>query len=110
VADLVERCCRHAHAIASGIAALPGACMVWEPTINQGLVRFTDPRPGATQQDHDLRTDAVADAVVAGGEAFFSNTTWRGQRCMRISVCNWQTGDGDVQRAVAAVARVQAAA
>jgi glutamate/tyrosine decarboxylase-like PLP-dependent enzyme len=108
VADLVERCCRHAHAIATGIAALPGACMVWEPAINQGLVRFTDPRPGATEQDHDLRTDAVADAVVAGGEAFFSNTTWRGRRCMRISVCNWQTSDSDVQRAVAAVAHVLA--
>jgi glutamate/tyrosine decarboxylase-like PLP-dependent enzyme len=105
VAALVERCCEHARAIAVGIAGLPGAHMVWEPIINQGLVRFTDPRPGATEQDHDAWTDAVAGAVVAGGEAFFSNTTWRGMRCMRISVCNWQTGAGDVERAVAAVAR-----
>ena len=99
VAELVERCCEAAHGIAIGIAALPGAQLVWEPSINQGLVRFLDPA-GA----HDARTDAVCEAVVAGGEAFFSNTTWRGKRCMRISVCNWQTSKSDVARAVAAVA------
>ncbi len=106
VAALVERCCEAAHAIATGIGALPGAELVWEPRINQGLVRFIDPHPGATQSDHDRRTDAVCDAVVAGGETFFSNTTWRGMRCMRISVCNWQTDEGDVARTVAAVAAV----
>lgn len=108
VADMVERCCEHARAIVNGIAALPGAQLVWEPVINQGLVRFLDPQPGATQADHDAWTDRVSDAVTAGGEAFFTNTTWRGQRCMRVSVCNWQTSARDVERAVAAVARVLA--
>ena len=108
VADMVDRCCNHAHRIVTGIAALPGAQLVWEPRINQGLVRFLDPRPGATQSDHDKWTDHVSDAVVAGGEAFFTNTTWRGKRCMRVSVCNWQTSAGDVERAIAAVARVLA--
>ena len=105
VAALVERCCQAAHDIATGIAALPGAQLMWEPRINQGLVRFLDPRAQATEADHDLRTDAVCAAVVAGGEAFFSNTTWCGQRCMRISVCNWQTSESDVARSVAAVAQ-----
>ena len=108
VADMVDRCCNHAHRIVTGIAALPGAQLVWEPRINQGLVRFLDPRPGAMQSDHDQWTDHVSDAVVAGGEAFFTNTTWRGKRCMRVSVCNWQTSAGDVERAIAAVARVLA--
>jgi glutamate/tyrosine decarboxylase-like PLP-dependent enzyme len=98
VSELVERCCEAAHAIATGIAALPGAELVWEPQINQGLVRFLDPNG-----DHDKRTDAVCEAVVAGGESFFSNTTWRGKRCMRISVCNWQTSENDVARSIAAV-------
>lgn len=106
VAAMVECCCDHARAIVNGIAALPGAALVWEPVINQGLVRFLDPRPGATQADHDKWTDHVSDAVVAGGEAFFTNSTWRGQRCMRVSVCNWQTSARDVERAVAAVGRV----
>lgn len=105
IAALVERCCAAAHALVTGIAALPGAELVWEPRINQGLVRFLDRRAGAGERDHDRRTDAVSSAVVAGGEALFSNTTWRGKRCMRVSVCNWQTGDADVARAVAAVAQ-----
>jgi glutamate/tyrosine decarboxylase-like PLP-dependent enzyme len=104
VAALVERCCDAAQRIANGIAALDGAEMVWEPRINQGLVRFIDQRPGASEANHDAFTDDVVAAVVSGGEAFFTNTTWRGKRCMRISVCNWQTGESDTERAIAAVA------
>jgi hypothetical protein len=44
--------------------------------------------------------------VLASGEALFSNTTWRGKRCIRVSVCNWQTNAQDVARAVAAVGSV----
>jgi hypothetical protein len=80
--------------------------MLWEPTINQGLLRFLDPAPAATEADHDRFTDAVTGAVLASGEALFSNSTWRGKRCMRVSVCNWQTNAHDVQRAVAAVGKV----
>src|SRR5215218_3406663 len=105
VADLIERCCRHAYAIVTGIGELAGAEVLWKPTINQGLVRFLDQRPGATQEDHDRRTDAVIAEVLKTGEAFFGGTTWRGRRAMRVSVCNWQTSDEDVQRVVRAVAR-----
>jgi len=65
-------------------------------------VRFLDPAPGAAEADHDRRTDAVVAAINATGEAFFSGTTWRGRRAMRISVCNWRTDAADVARAVAA--------
>jgi glutamate/tyrosine decarboxylase-like PLP-dependent enzyme len=98
VAELVERCCRHAHSLVTRIGSLPGAEMLWEPVINQGLVRFGD----------DRRTDEVIAAIVATGEAFFGGTTWRGRRAMRVSVCNWQTSDQDVDRAVKAVAAVLA--
>ncbi|MCE3605006.1 aminotransferase class V-fold PLP-dependent enzyme [Massilia sp. P8910] len=103
---MIERCCAAAHALVTGIVALPGVELVWEPQVNQGLVRFPDPTPGATQSDHDRWTDEVTSAVLASGEALFSNTSWRGKRCMRVSVCNWQTGNADVARAVAAVAQV----
>jgi glutamate/tyrosine decarboxylase-like PLP-dependent enzyme len=92
VASLVERCCDLARALVLGIGGLPGAEVVWEPTINQGLVRFGDER----------RTDAVIAAILRTGEAFFGGTTWRGKRCMRISVCNWQTCERDVERAIRA--------
>jgi len=106
VEDLVDRCCRHARAIVEGIGALPGTEVLWTPDLNQGLVRFLDPRPAAGGAAHDARTDAVIAAINASGEAFFSGTTWRGKRAMRVSVVNWRTTKQDVQRALAAVAAV----
>ena len=41
----------------------------------------------SSEQDHDRRTDETIERIVATGEAFFGGTTWRGKRCMRISVC-----------------------
>jgi hypothetical protein len=66
-------------------------------------VRFPDPRPSATDADHDRHTDAVIAAILKTGEAFFGGTTWRGSRAMRVSVCNWQTSEADVDRVVEAV-------
>jgi aromatic-L-amino-acid decarboxylase len=86
----------------TGIGRLPGAEVLWEPVINQGLVRFLDPKG----QDHDRRTDDVIAAIVKTGEAFFGGTTWRGMRAMRVSVCNWRTSEQDVQRTIDAVAKV----
>ncbi len=106
ITDLIERCCRHAQTLVTQIGRLPGAEVVWAPQINQGLVRFLDGRPGATEAHHDLRTEAVIAQIAETGEAFFSGTTWRGQRCMRVSVSNWQTSEQDVARTIAAVERV----
>jgi glutamate/tyrosine decarboxylase-like PLP-dependent enzyme len=106
IAELVERCCRHAHALVTRIGALEGAEMMWEPRINQGLLRFPDPRPGATETDHDTHTDRVIEKIVKTGRVFVGGTTWRGRRCMRISVCNWQTSEADVDTAVATVGDV----
>ena len=108
IADLVERCCKHAHSIVTGIGKLEGAEMLWEPTINQGLVRFLDRSPNATEEDHDRRTDEVIAAILKTGEAFFQGTTWRARRAMRVSVCNWRTSDEDVDRVVNAVKKVLA--
>lgn len=101
VAALVERCCDYARALVNGIGALPGAEVVWEPTINQGLVRF---------HGDDARTKAVIAAILRSGDAFFTPVTWRGKQCMRVSVCNWRTTSADVERAITAAARAIAAA
>ncbi|MEA2723802.1 MAG: hypothetical protein QOH59_1573, partial [Gemmatimonadales bacterium] len=105
LADLIARCCRHAHDIVTRIGALPNASAICIPQINQGLVRFHDARPGATEQDHDKRTDEVMAAINATGEAFFTGTNWRGKRCMRVSVSSWRTTADDVDRSVAAAKR-----
>lgn len=109
VAAMIERCCEHAHEIAVGIGKLQGAELLWEPTLNQGLVRFPDARASATEQDHDSHSEKIIAAITATGEAFFAPTTWRGMRCMRVSVCNWRTSAEDVRRAVAAAQRVLSA-
>jgi glutamate/tyrosine decarboxylase-like PLP-dependent enzyme len=74
--------------------------------LNQGLVRFRDPRAGASEDDHDKFTDRVIAGINATGEAFFSGTTWRGRRAMRVSVVNWRTSERDVERAIAAAKSV----
>lgn len=106
VEALVDRTCAHAAAIVGGIGDLTNAEILWQPHLNQGLVRFLDPRANASEADHDVRTDLVIAAVNQTGEAFFSGTTWRGKRAMRVSVVNWRTNDADVERTVAAVASV----
>ena len=105
VEALVDRSCGFCADLVAQIGALPGAEVVWTPTLNQGLVRFRDPA-GSSDSDHDAYTDAMIAAINATGEAFFSSTTWRGRRAMRISVVNWRTTAADVARTVAAVARV----
>jgi glutamate/tyrosine decarboxylase-like PLP-dependent enzyme/organic hydroperoxide reductase OsmC/OhrA len=104
--DLIDRCCAHAHSIVTGIGALPGTEILSVPQLNQGLVRFLDPRPQATQEDHNAHTDSVIAAVNASGDAFFSGTTWRAKRAMRVSVVNWRTTADDVRRTIAAVESV----
>jgi hypothetical protein len=79
--------------------------VLWQPVINQGLVRFLDPRPEADDRDHDHYTDIVIGRLASRGEAFFTGTTWRGSRAMRVSVLNWQTQNSDIQRAIDAVRR-----
>ncbi len=108
LAELVDRTCRHAQAIVTGIGALPEAVLVANPGLNQGLVRFRSPAPGATDADHDRRTDEVIAALNASGAAFFGGVTWQGRRCMRVSVCNWRTDEADVARTVAAAKAVLA--
>ena len=106
IARMIERCCAHARSLVTEISRLPGAELAWEPQINQGLVRFLDLRVGSSQYDHDRRTDEMIAKINSAGDAFFSGTTWRGRRAMRVSVCNWQTTDDDVKRTVGSIARL----
>jgi len=108
VENLIDRTSRHCHSIAAGIGRLPGAELLWEPQLNQGLVRFLSPEAGATDNDHNARTDAVIAAINDSGEAFFSGTTWKGLRAMRVSVVNWRTDEEDVRRTIEAVKTVLA--
>ena len=98
IAGIVERCCAHAERLVRSIGELPGAEVVAKPVINQGLVRFLW-RGG----NHDQFTDEVIRRIQSRGVAWFGGSTWRGMRVMRISVCNWLTGDDDIARTIASV-------
>ena len=105
VTSLVERSVDHCINLVDGIGTLPGADVVWRPTINQGLVRFLAERPGASEEEHDQRTEEVIARINQSGEAMFGGVTWNGRRAMRVSVVNWRTTAADVERTLAAVAR-----
>jgi glutamate/tyrosine decarboxylase-like PLP-dependent enzyme len=93
VADLVERCCAGARRFAEQLAQEDGVEILNEVVLNQVLVRIVD---GPT-------TEAVMRLVRESGEAWVSGTIWHGETAMRISVSNWQTGEAEVDRAVAAI-------
>jgi glutamate/tyrosine decarboxylase-like PLP-dependent enzyme len=98
VAELVERCCRHARRFADALGAAGGVEVLNEVVLNQVLVRFPD--PGG---DGDGRTREVIRRVQAGGTLWAAGTTWRGLAAMRISLSNWSTTDEDVDRSVEAI-------
>jgi glutamate/tyrosine decarboxylase-like PLP-dependent enzyme len=104
--ELIERCCRHASSLVSQIGGLPGAEILAQPIINQGMLRFRASSRAASEEDHDRRTDEVIAAAAASGEAFFTGSTWHGRRVVRVSVCNWRTDEADVTRAVHAFSKI----
>ena len=59
MADLVERSCARARALAQGLAELPGCEILNDVVLNQVLLRFED----------DEATDSILAAVQASGEA-----------------------------------------
>ena len=99
VAELVDRCCRHARGFGEQLSRLPGCEILNEIVLNQVLFRFAD----------DETTNAVLAAVQGGGTAWTSGTLWDGRAAIRISVSNWRTSDDDVERTLAAFERAVAA-
>ncbi len=104
IAEIVDRCCRHAERLVSEIGSLPGAEIAAAPVINQGLVRFV-----SKEGTHDRFTDRVIGRIQEDGVAWFGGATWRGMRVMRVSVSNWRTSDEDIDRTIDSVRRVLAA-
>ncbi|HET8908682.1 MAG TPA: hypothetical protein VFN11_17135, partial [Ktedonobacterales bacterium] len=95
VADLVERCCRHATRFSEGLRAA-GYDVLNEVTLNQVLVAFGD----------DDTTRRVMAAVQDDGTCWCGGTVWQGRAAMRISVSSWVTTEGDVERSLAAIIRL----
>ena len=95
LAELVDRCCRHAARFAEGLRAV-GYEVLNDVVLNQALVSFGD----------DETTRRVITAIQADGTCWFGETVWQGRVAMRISVSSWATTDEDVERSLHAVIRM----
>ncbi len=99
VAEMVERMCTNAWALADGIAQLPDAEILNDVVYTQVCVSFGS----------DARTRKVVDRLLEEGTVWMSGSTWHGRAIMRISVSNWSTSENDVHRALEAVRRAAGA-
>jgi glutamate/tyrosine decarboxylase-like PLP-dependent enzyme len=104
VIELVERCCAFARSAAAELRTHPQVRVLNDVVLNQVLVQFL---PGAGNPlDPAAFTDAVTAGVQDEGTCWLGGTMWHGRRAARISICNWSTTQADIERSVAAIARV----
>ena len=92
VAEMVERCCRHARRFAAGLQAA-GHEVLNDVVLNQVLVSF-----GGAET-----TRRVIDVLQREGTCWCGITLWQGRAAMRISVSSWATTDADVELSLAAM-------
>jgi len=95
VAELVERCCRHARCFADGLRAA-GFGILNTVELNQVVVDL-----GSAE-----RAERVARALQADGRCWCGPTQWQGRYGLRISVSSWRTSDADVERSLAAIVEI----
>jgi glutamate/tyrosine decarboxylase-like PLP-dependent enzyme len=91
IVELVERTCAGASRFAERIVELPEVDLLNDVVLNQVLFRF----------ESDARSDEVLRRVQDAGDVWMSGTSWNGRRAIRVSVSNWQTGDEEIDLALA---------
>jgi glutamate/tyrosine decarboxylase-like PLP-dependent enzyme len=97
LSELVERNCRQARRFAQALAAA-GYRVLNDVVLNQVLVSFGEPEV----------TNRVIAEIQADGTCWCGGTVWQGHTALRISVINWATTDGDVERSIEAMLRIAA--
>src|SRR5512138_221961 len=98
LAEMIERCCRHARRFAEGLTA-GGYEVLNDVQLNQVLVSFGDAE----------ETRRVIAAIQQDGTCWCGGTVWQGHTAMRISVSSWMTTDEDVEKSLEAMLRIAAA-
>lgn len=93
VADLVDRCCAHARALADGLRRL-GFEVLNDVVLNQVV---------ATLPGREGEMAGLAARVRASGEAWFGPTRWKDRDAVRFSVASWATTEADIERTLKAV-------
>jgi glutamate/tyrosine decarboxylase-like PLP-dependent enzyme len=98
VADLVERLCAHARALADGAAALDGVEVLNDVVFTQVSLAVGD----------DERTRRVVEQLLADGTTWMTGSRWHDRPIVRISVSNFSTTEDDVARGLDALGRALA--
>ncbi len=96
LADLIDRSCGHARAIASGLSDA-GLTICNDVVLNQVLVA----------DDTDARTEALVARIGAGDSVWAGGSVWRGRPVMRVSVSSYATAESDVTTFIDAVVRAR---
>ncbi len=96
LADLVERCSFLARLMAAELEQDPAIEVINDVVINQALVAVVGDESG------ELTSDAVG-RIQQDGTCWLAATRWRGRPAIRISVCNWRTGEEDIRRSADAI-------
>ena len=100
VADLVERLCAHARALADGAAAVDGVEVLNDVVFTQVSLAVGD----------EERTRRVIEHLLAEGTTWMTGSRWHDRPIVRISVSNFSTTADDVARSLDALARAVAGA
>lgn len=94
VAELVERCCRHAATLADGLRRI-GFEIHNEVVLNQVVASIGD----------EAFTAAVRDFAEKEGTCWFGPTNWQGRAAVRFSISSWATTEADVEMSLRAIGR-----
>lgn len=95
LAEMIERNCRMASRFADGLRGA-GFAVLNDVQLNQVMVSFGNAE----------KTRRVIAEIQREGTCWCGGTEWHGHSAMRISVSNWATTDEDVDRSLAAIARL----
>ncbi|HEX5996061.1 MAG TPA: aminotransferase class V-fold PLP-dependent enzyme [Jiangellales bacterium] len=95
VAEMIDRFCRHARALAHGARELPGVEVLNDVVFTQVCLSFGT----------DERTRDVGRRLMEDGTVWMTGSKWHGRDVLRISVSNWSTDEDDVARSLDALRR-----
>ncbi len=101
VAKIVDRCCDLALEMADYFREAPGAEVLNHIVLNQILVAFEPP----DGRDADEWNREIVRRVQQDGTCWVGGTVWKGRYALRISICNWQTTERDIDLSARAILR-----
>jgi glutamate/tyrosine decarboxylase-like PLP-dependent enzyme len=98
VAEMIDRFCRPARALADGARELPGVEVLNDVVFTQVCLSFGT----------DERTRDVGRRLMEDGTVWMTGSKWHGRDVLRISVSNWSTDEDDIARSLDALRRAAA--